>query len=60
MQEDYLPANLIKRLEELREKEASYVEDEMYSIEALTNKRYRDELERCFNLDPLGPLPPQP
>jgi hypothetical protein len=59
MHEDNLPANLIKRLEELKGREASYWEDEMYSVEALTNINYRAELEKCFNLDPLGPLPPQ-
>jgi hypothetical protein len=55
-----LPAHLQKRLEELREREASYWEDEMYSTEALTNMEYRKMLEKCFNIDPLGPLPPQP
>lgn len=59
MQNDNLPANLIKRLEELRGREASYWEDEMYSVEALTNLHYRDELEKSFKLDPLGPLPPR-
>jgi hypothetical protein len=59
MHEEDLPANLIKRLEELRGREASYWEDEMYSIEALTNSSYRQELEKCFKLDPLGPLPPR-
>ncbi|HEY9787585.1 MAG TPA: hypothetical protein V6D17_19510 [Candidatus Obscuribacterales bacterium] len=58
MFEDTLPSNLLKRIEELRGKEASYWEDEMFSPEALTNSTYRDELERCFRLDPLGPLPP--
>ncbi len=58
MQEDNLPANLVKRLEELRGREASYWEDEMYSTEALTNLNYRDQLERAFKIDPLGPLPP--
>jgi hypothetical protein len=58
MQEDGLPANLQKRIEELRGKESSYWEDEMFSPEALTNNSYRSELERIFNLDPLGPLPP--
>ena len=58
MQEDSLPANLQKRIEELQGKESSYWEDEMYSPEALTNLSYRSELERIFNLDPLGPLPP--
>lgn len=58
MQEDSLPANLQKRIEELQGKESSYWEDEMYSPEALTNNSYRNELERLFNLDPLGPLPP--
>lgn len=58
MQEDNLPANLVKRLEELKGREASYWEDEMYSTEALTNLNYRDQLEKAFKLDPLGPLPP--
>lgn len=58
MHEENLPANLIKRLEELKGRETSYWEDEMYSVEALTNMHYRDELEKCFNIDPLGPLPP--
>lgn len=59
MSEDYLPANLIKRLEELRARDKSYWEDELYSHEALTNKHYRDELERAFKLDPLAPLATQ-
>ncbi|HEY9713215.1 MAG TPA: hypothetical protein V6C72_07080 [Chroococcales cyanobacterium] len=58
MQDEQLPANLAKRIEELRGLEASYWEDELYSVEALTNSQYREELERCFKLDPLGPLPP--
>jgi len=57
MQDDTLPANLQKRLEELRGREASYWEDEFYSQEAITNPTYRERLERCFDLDPLGPLP---
>lgn len=57
MQEENLPANLIKRLEELKGREASYWEDEMYSTEALTNLHYREHLENAFKLDPLGPLP---
>lgn len=57
MPEDMLPANLVKRLEELRGREASYWEDEFYSTEAITNPQYREQLERSFNLDPLGPLP---
>ncbi|HEY9756163.1 MAG TPA: hypothetical protein V6C97_13435 [Oculatellaceae cyanobacterium] len=59
MSEDNLPANLLKRIEELRGKEQSYWDDEMYSPEALSNRKYREELERSFNLDPLGPLPPR-
>ena len=59
MQEELIPANLLKRLEELREREASYWHDEMYSVEALTNVAYRNELERAFSLDPLGPMPPR-
>ncbi|MBI2809211.1 MAG: hypothetical protein HYX67_00045 [Candidatus Melainabacteria bacterium] len=59
MQEDNLPANLVKRLEELKGREASYWEDEMYSNEALTNLHYREQLETAFKLDPLGPMPPR-
>lgn len=59
MNEDNLPGNLSKRLEELRKRERSYWEDELYSPEALTNLQYRSALERCFNLDPLGPIPPR-
>ncbi|MBN8658986.1 MAG: hypothetical protein LCH63_13195 [Candidatus Melainabacteria bacterium] len=59
MQEDLIPANLRKRLEELKEREDSYWHDEMYSVEALTNMAYRQELERSFSLDPLGALPPR-
>ena len=59
MQDELIPANMRKRLEELKEREASYWEDELYSVEALTNMSYRQELERSFNLDPLGPLPPR-
>jgi len=59
MQDDTLPANLLKRIEELRGREASYWEDELYSTEAITNPVYRETLERCFTLDPLGPLPPR-
>jgi len=57
MQDETLPANLLKRIEELRGREASYWEDELYSSEAITNPTYRETLERSFNLDPLGPLP---
>lgn len=57
--EDALPANLIKRLEELKGRESSYWEDEFFSTEAITNPHYRETLERCFKLDPLGPLPPR-
>ena len=60
MQNDNLPANLVKRLEDLIGREASYWEDEMYSLEALTNVQYRAALERSFMIDPLGPLPPRP
>ena len=59
MQDDFLPVPLQKRIEELRDLESSYWEDELYSYEALTNPFYRQELERCFRLDPLGPLPPR-
>ena len=59
MQDELIPANLRKRLEELKEREASYWDDELYSVEALTNLSYRQELERSFKLDPLGALPPR-
>ena len=52
-------AHLLKRIEDLTGREASYWEDELFSFEALTNLSYRDELERCIKLDPLGPLPPR-
>jgi hypothetical protein len=58
-EDENLPANLLKRIEELRGREQSYWEDEMYSPEALTNLKYRGELERIFAIDPLGPLPPR-
>ena len=57
MQNDNLPANLLKRIEDLLGREQSYWEDELYSLEALTNLQYRAALEHSFNLDPLGPLP---
>ncbi len=57
--EDLLPSNLIKRLEDLVGREHTYLEDELYSQEALTNLKYRAELEKLFKLDPLGPLPPR-
>jgi hypothetical protein len=57
MEDTMLPAHLLKRIEELRSREESYIEDEFYSEEAITNLEYRRQLERCFNLDPLGPLP---
>ena len=60
MQDDGLSPNLRKRIEDLWGRERSYWEDELYSLEALTDLHYRAELERCFNLDPLGPLPPRP
>jgi hypothetical protein len=59
MEDTILPAHLLKRIEELRGRESSYLEDELYSEEALTNLEYRNTLERCFNIDPLGPLPPR-
>jgi hypothetical protein len=59
MYDEHLPANLAKRIEELRGREASYWEDELFSPEALTNLAYREELEKSFKLDPLGPLPPR-
>lgn len=54
MQEDVLPVELKKRIEELRGRDISYWEDEFYSPEALTNLQYRAELERCFKTDPLA------
>ncbi len=57
--QDSLSASLRKRLEELRDLESTYWEDEFYSHEALTNPVYREALERSFRLDPLGPLPPR-
>ena len=57
--QDSLSASLKKRIEELKEMESAYLEDELYSFEALTNPTYREALERSFNLDPLGPLPPR-
>lgn len=59
MYEESLPTSLQKRIEELKELESTYWEDELYSFEALTNPVYRQQLERSFNLDPLGPLPPR-
>ena len=59
MRDELIPANLLQRLEDLKEREASYWHDELYSVEALTNMSYRQELEKAFNLDPLGPLPPR-
>ena len=59
MNNNNLPAHLVKRLEELQGREKSYWDDEFYSEEALTNLEYRVELERCFSLDPLGDLPPR-
>lgn len=53
-----LPSHLTKRIEDLWGRERSYWDDEFYSDEALTNLDYRLELERCFKMDPLGPLPP--
>ncbi len=59
MRDELIPANLLQRLEDLKEREASYWHDELYSVEALTNMAYRQELERSFKLDPLGPMPPR-
>lgn len=59
MQDELIPANLLKRLEELKDREQSYWHDELYSFEAITNLAYRQELEKSFSLDPLGPLPPR-
>lgn len=53
----HLPVGLMKRIEELKGRETSYIEDELYSQEALTNLKYRAELEKMFLQDPLGPLP---
>jgi hypothetical protein len=57
MEDTFLPDHLLKRIEELKGRDPSYWEDELYSEEALTNLHYRDRLEKCFNIDPLGPLP---
>lgn len=57
MTNENLPSNLVKRLEDLVGREPSYWEDELYSLEALTNLQYRAALEKSFSLDPLGPLP---
>ena len=57
MHENNLPSNLVKRIQDLQGREQSYWEDELYSLEALTNLQYRQALESCFKLDPLGPLP---
>ena len=59
MQDELISAGLRKRLEELQGREPSYWHDEMYSVEALTNMAYRQELEKAFSLDPLGALPPR-
>ena len=53
MLDNLLPAHLIKRIEDLQGREISYIEDELFSEEALTNLAYREELERLFKLDPL-------
>ena len=37
MLENLLPAHLIKRIEDLQGREVSYIEDELFSEEALTN-----------------------
>jgi hypothetical protein len=57
MLENLLPAHLIKRIEDLQGREISYIEDELFSEEALTNLAYREELERLFKLDPLESVP---
>jgi hypothetical protein len=57
MLENVLPAHLIKRIEDLQGREISYIEDELFSEEALTNLAYREELERTFKLDPLVAVP---
>jgi len=56
MHDDQLHPSLVKRIEELRGREVSYWEDELFSPEALTNLAYREELERIFKLDPLGAM----
>ena len=53
MPENTLPANLLKRLQDLIGREKSYLEDELYSTEAITNLNYRSELEKLFRKDPL-------
>jgi hypothetical protein len=57
MVENILPAHLAKRIEELHGREHTYIEDELFSEEALTNLLYREELERAFKLNSLGSLP---
>lgn len=57
MANDSISASLQKRIEELKDQEESYWADEFYSMEALTNPSYREQLEKSFKLDPLGPLP---
>ncbi len=57
MVENTLPAHLAKRIEELQGRERTYIEDELFSEDALTNLLYREELERAFRINPLGPLP---
>ncbi len=59
MQDQILSMKLKQRIEKLQGQEQSYWVDELYSYDALTNPKYRSELEKCFNLDPLGPLPPR-
>ena len=54
MVENSLPAHLAKRIEELQGRETTYIEDELFSEEALTNLQYREALERAFKLDPLS------
>ncbi len=54
MGENNLPAHLAKRIEDLQGRETTYIEDELFSEEALTNLHYREELERAFKLDPLA------
>ena len=54
MLKNVLPSHLLKRIEDLQGRELSYIEDELFSEEALTNLAYREELERLFQLDPLA------
>ncbi len=59
MEQGKLITKLAQRLEELKNKEYSYIADELYSVEAMTNPIYREELEKMYIFDPLNPLTAQ-